>query len=1053
MNNRTTIMIAMVAVVMMAGMVSAATIPDWDKGVVIANDTHNLTIGFNTTNATVVNGSEWCWNINITNPTGEDFQWISINVWNGTDWTGPVAGNNTTFLANSSNIADTTGWTYGISNTSNYNAIISLRTTNSTVHLNGFDVNVSNSGNASEWAKLSSLNFTAGPVVAAQSSLVNVSASAVANGTDKMPMRLALRDANDNPVLSLSTGPTITAENLNVTGAAGTTSTPSTINQTTGNVTFDITATKAGAYNVTAVCDGQAITNTTTVFVAGPAHHLAIFGPDGSTPDATTIKQDVAIQDAYDNNVTEHLTPAYFLTASIISGSASVAAPNTLTVTSAEVTNVAASGVNYSSAFGLVNFTINDALDETVTFKVQGNGSLLSATKDLTYYGSVHHLDVTVNETSMYANGGIDAILVTVQLKDSGDHDVKSAGIGIQLGTDDSALFGTLGSNDTDADGTATFVVVSGTKAGSDEIDATTTTAPAGKVGSSPAITLLPALTTGNCAVVNSTAGIIVAGETSVITATVNDAAGTAMASYSVTFNLTSGDGTFADGTTLCTATTDTNGNATATVTSTNASTTLIVNVTAPDENGVAQQLGNLQNFDVVPNVVAKIAVSPSTSVGLKNEVGTPQVFVLQFTDTHNNNNTTVANIFITTDNEDLGLINNGTATNYTNNVTVTTAAGAASFTYYVNSSTADTAVLTLNATTLGVVQSVTITTTDPTGIALVFDALYPRTGTTVNATATLTDDAGNALAISGKILTFTTRNAAGTLVNYTEIATDANGQAKYDITQTVAGVYTVAVSNATMGLSATNTTTFVGTAASVVAAVNATSVNVNDTVAVNATIKDTNGYTTSDLNGETIRFMIDTVTIDTVTIANGVAATTYTTATAGDVTILAFYNGTLQDSVTVTFTTEAVLSVDTIVIVTPASPVTMNVTDDPLTFTAECYNDSTGTTPLTGITVTWDSSNTTVGIDPATGMSTTFTALANGTTTITATADGKSDTVEVTVGAEAVAYDSADTNQNCVVDLTELMAQIGRWKIGTIGLTEMMTSIGRWKVGSGGYC
>ena len=49
--------------------------------------------------------------------------------------------------------------------------------------------------------------------------------------------------------------------------------------------------------------------------------------------------------------------------------------------------------------------------------------------------------------------------------------------------------------------------------------------------------------------------------------------------------------------------------------------------------------------------------------------------------------------------------------------------------------------------------------------------------------------------------------------------------------------------------------------------------------------------------------------------------------------------------------------------------------------------------------------------------------------------------------------YDSADTNQNCVVDLTELMAQIGRWKIGTIGLTEMMTSIGRWKVGSGGYC
>ena len=131
---------------------------------------------------------------------------------------------------------------------------------------------------------------------------------------------------------------------------------------------------------------------------------------------------------------------------------------------------------------------------------------------------------------------------------------------------------------------------------------------------------------------------------------------------------------------------------------------------------------------------------------------------------------------------------------------------------------------------------------------------------------------------------------------------------------------------------------------------------------------------------------------------------------------------------------------------VTPAGPLTMNITDTE-TFTAVCYN---GSTVLTGITLTWASSNTTVGTITSGGV---FTAEANGTTTITAMAQGvTSNAVAVTVGT-TTQYDSADTDQDCVVDLTELMAQIGRWKIGTIGLTEMMTSIGRWKVGSGGYC
>jgi hypothetical protein len=38
--------------------------------------------------------------------------------------------------------------------------------------------------------------------------------------------------------------------------------------------------------------------------------------------------------------------------------------------------------------------------------------------------------------------------------------------------------------------------------------------------------------------------------------------------------------------------------------------------------------------------------------------------------------------------------------------------------------------------------------------------------------------------------------------------------------------------------------------------------------------------------------------------------------------------------------------------------------------------------------------------------------------------------------------YDSADTNQDCVVSMPELMAQIGKWKLQEIGMPELMASI-----------
>jgi len=45
------------------------------------------------------------------------------------------------------------------------------------------------------------------------------------------------------------------------------------------------------------------------------------------------------------------------------------------------------------------------------------------------------------------------------------------------------------------------------------------------------------------------------------------------------------------------------------------------------------------------------------------------------------------------------------------------------------------------------------------------------------------------------------------------------------------------------------------------------------------------------------------------------------------------------------------------------------------------------------------------------------------------------------------------DTNNNCVMELGEMMNAIGDWKIGTLDLGDMMEIIGFWKLGAAGYC
>ena len=102
---------------------------------------------------------------------------------------------------------------------------------------------------------------------------------------------------------------------------------------------------------------------------------------------------------------------------------------------------------------------------------------------------------------------------------------------------------------------------------------------------------------------------------------------------------------------------------------------------------------------------------------------------------------------------------------------------------------------------------------------------------------------------------------------------------------------------------------------------------------------------------------------------------------------------------------------------VTPAGPLTKNV-GETQAFTAVCYNN---TTELT-VTVTWNSSNTTVGTITSGGV---FTAAVNGTTTITATAQGvTSNTVSVTVNADNL-IDRYDTDNDGVISKDEAIAAI----------------------------
>jgi len=624
------------------------------------------------------------------------------------------------------------------------------------------------------------------------------------------------------------------------------------------------------------------------------ASKWAIFGPDSVT-DVNDITQFVAVQDEYGNNLTTANAAQFPFTATMtVGGSAEVTSTNPLTIT---VANTTAEGV-FNSAF-----EIHDGKDETVTIEVWGN-ELEPASKDITFYGAVHHIAVSVDKEELYANN-TDTLTLTAQLQDKNNNNLAVSGVNITLTANNTLLIVTPPvTRPTDKNGTATFVVRASTKSGYSKLLASTAE---GKSGTSDPIKLKQAPGIGNCAVAYTTP--ITAGVESAITATLRDYAGDAIkssAEFPVTFNITSGDGYFTENsaTLITVPSTDSKGNATVHIYSENASTTLTVNVTVRDETGVEKRIQEF-NIDVNPNVIDHFEISPSPSVGLPARIGASKEFAIQLKDAYTNNNETAnVEILITTDNPALGNMNNGT-NNYSESIIVrTNDTGMATFKYFVNTTEEDTAHLTLNATAYNITDMITITTSGPKGLELTFNKTAPVVNETIEAIAQLTDGNGKPLGIRGITIDFTLKKDAK-IIKTDSDDTDEEGKARFAFNVSEAGVYEVTASNATYGLIDTNTTTFSGTMVSLVVTANGTrydySTVVNSTVKIEATAYDEHGNVAVGAVG-TVDFYADAFKIGSDDFTNGVASVDYTGTEVKTVRIVAFCTAELQDMVNVTF-------------------------------------------------------------------------------------------------------------------------------------------------------
>src|SRR6266568_4712319 len=256
------------------------------------------------------------------------------------------------------------------------------------------------------------------------------------------------------------------------------------------------------------------------------------------------------------------------------------------------------------------------------------------------------------------------------------------------------------------------------------------------------------------------------------------------------------------------------------------------------------------------------------------------------------------------------------------------------------------------------------------TVVVLPTAASAPVSGT-VQFVAVPLDSTGTAL--GGRIIVWASSNQAVANVNTSGVATAA-----------ATGSTTIAATSEGHSGTATLTVTAVTVAvASVTVSPASASVQAGQTVQLTATPKDASG---NPLTGRTVTWTSSNTSAGTVN-ASGLV----TGVVVGSTTITATSEGQSGTSV-VTVTLVPVASVT----VSPAPASVQAGQTVQLTATPKDANGNT----LTGRTVTWASSNTSVGTVNASGL---VTGVVAGSTTITATSEGKSGTSAVTVTAAPV--------------------------------------------------
>jgi len=545
-------------------------------------------------------------------------------------------------------------------------------------------------------------------------------------------------------------------------------------------------------------------------------------------------------------------------------------------------------------------------------------GGLTPDSETIKFCAAPTTIELTLDKPFLFANNS-DTAMLTAQLKDAKGEDVTAPNVNITV-----REYTTYGlqfdreTKETDSNGRATFIVRAGRKAGDAKIIANIESGPYAGIKGEIDLLLKQAPDTGNTAntVYPAIITAITAGENRTITLTLKDYNDTAIKNavdFPIEFNITSGDAKWleSDGK-VYQVTSDSNGNVSATLYSTNASTSINVTIRVKNETGwQTHPRLTFTNIQVNPDVPTKLKITPTREKGLINVPGTSQDFTLQLQDAYGNDNTTATSpVLITTDNPELGNMTCAGETVNNNLWCNITTGGRCTFTYTVNSTEEGVANLTINVTAFNIIDNITISTSGPSELVLTFNKTLPLIGETVQAIAQISPGRENI------DVTFTLYDPNGRLIDVFTSTTNSTGVALYNITNiTTYGPHTVKATNDTFMLKDTGTVTFVGKAVTLEISVNKTNPAPNETITINATFKDAQGYVTSSEDtaktGKTVRFLKDGFQFATATISNGVATTTYTQTEPGTVNITAFYNATLYDTTTISFSAGALMEGD----------------------------------------------------------------------------------------------------------------------------------------------